>query len=384
MPERGAARQAVPLYAGMVLAWGFNYVAVRWGLAYASPLLLALVRAVIGSLAMLAFLAATGPLGVLDRRGRRDALLIGVPTTAIFYGLWFVAAGTVEPGLASILVYTFPLWVSLLSGPVLGVLPRRGELLAVAVGFAGVGLATEPWRGASASIVASAELLLGAISWAFGTVLFKRRFHGGEVQEANLYQLVGGSLGLGAGVLLLGAYRWVPGLPLLAIVLWVGIVGTAFGYGSWYYLLDRWRASTVSTYSFLVPVSALGFSALLLGERPDLVQLAGVTLVLVAIVTAARSGGGSRSPRAPSRASRGSSTSPTARPAAGQPLRVEGQVVGHLHPIGEAERGVDGPAHRAGVQDDAAEAVVPSPAHHLGHDLATEPFSPVGRIGVHR
>ncbi|HEV2449110.1 MAG TPA: DMT family transporter, partial [Thermoplasmata archaeon] len=209
MAGRGVAQLAVPLYAGMVLAWGFNYVAVRWGLAFASPLLLALLRAVIGSVAMLAFLSATRALGALDRRGRRDALLIGLPTTAIFYGLWFVAAGTVEPGLASILVYTFPLWVSLLSGPVLGVLPRRNELAAVALGFVGVGLATEPWRGSSGSIEASAELLLGAVSWAFGTVLFKRRFRGAEVQEANLYQLMGGSLALGAGVVLVGSVRFV-------------------------------------------------------------------------------------------------------------------------------------------------------------------------------
>jgi O-acetylserine/cysteine efflux transporter len=151
-----------------------------------------------------------------------------------------------------------------------------------------VALATEPWRGSSGSVIASAELLGGAVSWAFGTVLFKRRFQGPAVQEANLYQLLGGTVGLGAGVLLTGSFRIAPGLPLLAIVLWVGVVGTAFGYGAWYYLLDRWRASTVSTFSFLVPVSALAFSAALLGERPDAVQLLGVALVVLAIVGAAR------------------------------------------------------------------------------------------------
>ncbi|MCI4335085.1 MAG: DMT family transporter [Thermoplasmata archaeon] len=283
-------RTAALLYAGMVFAWGFNYLAVRWGLAYASPLLLAALRAGVGAMAVAAYLALTRSAGHLRARDRRDAILIGVPTTAVFYGLWFTAAGTIPPGLASILVYTFPLWVSLLSTSVLGLLPSGPELVALAAGFGGVALATEPWRSSGLALVPSLELLAGAFSWALGTVLFKRRFRGLEVQEANLFQLLGGCAGLGLAALATGSLRVSSGLPLLAIVLWVGIVGTAYGYGVWYFLLDRWRASTVSTFSFMVPVTALLLSAVLLDERPDAIQLAGVALVLTAVIIASTGG----------------------------------------------------------------------------------------------
>jgi probable blue pigment (indigoidine) exporter len=276
------------LYAGVVFAWGFNYLAVRWGLDYAAPLLLATLRAAVGAVAVFAALRLVGGLGQLDGPARRDALLIGVPTTAIFYGLWFTAAGSVAPGLASVLVYTFPLWVTLLSSPILGVRPGSRELVAIVAGFTGVALATEPWRASGVPLIPALELVVGAVSWGLGTVWFKRRFTGKGVQEANLYQLIGGAAGLAFGTVLTGSFRVVPAVPLLLVVLWVGVVGTAFGYAAWYYLLDRWDAATVSSLAFLVPVTALSLSAAFFGERLTLVQLAGVGLVVASIALTAR------------------------------------------------------------------------------------------------
>ncbi|MCI4346316.1 MAG: DMT family transporter [Thermoplasmata archaeon] len=119
-------------------------------------------------------------------------------------------------------------------------------------------------------------------------MLFKRRFTGGVVQEANLYQLAGGSVGLLGGTVATASFRFEPSTSLLLIVLWVGIVGTAYGYATWFYLLDRFRASTVSSFLFLVPVTALLLSAALLGERLNVLQVAGVGLVVGSIVVTAR------------------------------------------------------------------------------------------------
>jgi drug/metabolite transporter (DMT)-like permease len=242
-------------------------------------------------------LARPGP-SRLDRRGRRDALLLGLPNTALFFGLWFVAAGQILPGEAAVIVYTFPLWVALLSS--LGrhaPRPMPATLLAVALGFAGVVLLSEPWTSGLAGLppVAVTELLAGALSWAVGTVLVQRRFAGPELSEVNGFQLAGG-----AAALLIASAVFEPNqLPhvswaLAGTWLWLGLIGTSFAYGAWFWLLGRIPATRLSAYAFLVPVVALLASSVVFSERLAPVQLLGVGLVLVCLYAVGRSSSESR------------------------------------------------------------------------------------------
>ena len=280
---RGRSKYA--LFGLVVVIWGLNYLFVKEGLTLSAPLWLASLRAGIGFLALAGLLAFRATRESLDRRGVRDALLIGVPATGLFFGLWFVAAVSVEPGVAAVVIYTFPLWVALLSAPVLGQPLRGGEWAAIAGGFGGVVLLTQPWEGASGvPIPALLALLGGAVSWAVGTVLFQRRFRPREYTAATIYQMLGGTLAL-----LFLALVFEPGeLPsftpaLMGIVLWLGILGTAVAYLIWYDWLARTRASTLSAYVFLVPIVALVASAVVYGERLAPVQWAGVVAVLVCL-----------------------------------------------------------------------------------------------------
>jgi drug/metabolite transporter (DMT)-like permease len=205
----------------------------------------------------------------------------------MFFGLWFWAAGSVAPGETAVLVYTFPLWVTLLSGPVLRASPGRFQLPAVLLGLVGVILVSRPWDGGLFALapVSVAAILLAAVAWAFGTVLFKRRFTGTQVAPANAVQLVGGAGALAlASLILEGTAIPTPSLPVLATVLWLGLVGTSLAYAIWFYLLDGTAASTLSAYTFLVPLVALVASALLLGEPVVPVEGAGVAIVVAALL----------------------------------------------------------------------------------------------------
>ena len=278
-------------FVGVATIWGFNYLFVRAGLGLANPLWLAAFRAGLGALAAAVFVLPRRGVPALDRRGRIDAALLGLPNTALFFGLWFLAAGSVLPGETAVIVYTFPLWVAVLAGPVLGDHLRPVHWAILGVGFVGVAMISQPWAGSGASLrpVPVVELLVGAISWALGTVLMQRRFRASELQQANAYQLLGG-----AAALVLVAAGLAPGaLPspswaLGADVLWLGLVGTALAYSIWFHLLGRIPAATLSGFTFLVPLVALAASAVVYGERLDLTQAAGVVLVLVAIAATGR------------------------------------------------------------------------------------------------
>ncbi|MGD0718890.1 MAG: EamA family transporter [Thermoplasmata archaeon] len=277
----------VGLFGLVTFAWGMNYIFVPIGLEYVSPLWLATLRAGIAILFVAPYVYLRHRRSVLTNPDRRDALLLGIPNTALFLGLWFVAAPQVAAGEAAIVIYTFPLWVALLSPWMLGHPLTRRHWIAVTIGFLGIVVISQPWTLGAGSVapVALLELLGSAISWAIGTVLYQRRFRGPQlVQEANAYQLGGGALVLLVATVMVEPGTLPPAVPQLWLaVLWIAVFGTAFSYVVWYYLLDQVPAATLSAYSFVTPLIALVAAAVILGERLTIPELGGVALVLVSI-----------------------------------------------------------------------------------------------------
>src|SRR5438552_13514033 len=57
---------------------------------------------------------------IVSAAKRIFAPLLGIPGTALFMGLLSIAESSVAPGESSVLTYTYPIWVPLLSVPLLG------------------------------------------------------------------------------------------------------------------------------------------------------------------------------------------------------------------------------------------------------------------------
>ena len=282
------------LFLFLCFVWGFNFLFIRVGLGSASPLWLSLMRAAVGTAATAVLLTPLRAWGRLDARGRRDALLLGIPNTTAFYALLNLSIESVLPGLAAVVIYTFPLWVAVLSPWLLRHRLTVRHWAAVATGFLGVALISQVWSSLDTgnSFVAILELLFAALAWAMGTVFFQRRFSRDQMREANAFQLFGGTAGLFVLVFVL-APAPLPRLDtgLGVTLVWLGVLGTAFAYVIWFDLLGRTRAATLSAYVFLVPVVALIGSALFFGERLSAVQLLGVGLVFVSIYGIGRAPG---------------------------------------------------------------------------------------------
>ena len=283
------------LFVGMILAWGFNFIFVRIGLASSPPLWLAMLRAVLATGGVAVGLLLWRSDVPLNSQERRDALLLGLPTTALFFGLWFDAATQVPPGKVAVIVYTFPLWVVVLSSLLLSQRESRWIWLGVVTGFLGIVLLEEPWTGGAGHLppVAVAELLAAAFCWAVGTVGLKTRIRGPALRTANGYQLMSG-----AAVLVVAAIVLEPHPTILLTesfvlsVLFLALVGTAFANVAWFALLERFPASTLSTWAFLTPVVALVASILIFGELLDAIQILGVVAVLGGAAAVARTEAG--------------------------------------------------------------------------------------------
>jgi drug/metabolite transporter (DMT)-like permease len=272
------------LFVVMVVAWALNFIFARIGLASSPPLWLAALRAMLGTVGVAVGLRALRSGAQLTPRERRDALLLGIPTTGLFFGLWFSAATQILPGETAVIVYSFPLWVVVLSFLLLRERAPRLAWASVVVGFLGVVLIEQPWNEASSRtpLIAVVELLVAAACWALGTILLKARIQGPALRSANAYQLLSGTAMLLVAALVLEPH---PVISLtsgfLVSLLWLGLVGTSIANVVWFLLLERFPAPTVSTWAFLVPIVALVASVLIFRESLNAIQLVGVVAVLL-------------------------------------------------------------------------------------------------------
>jgi drug/metabolite transporter (DMT)-like permease len=272
-------------FAFVVLAWGFNYPFLRLGTEFSPPAFLVFLRALAGILVMIPLIRIVGWHVTLSRAKIAAAVLIGSVGYGAFLLLWGYAAASVPPGEASVLIYLFPIWVLLLSLPLLQRVPTPLQLTGVLLGFLGVvlvsGIGTRGLGGSPVDLL----LLAGAgLCWAIATVLSKRTFEAVEMVAANAWQLASGTALLAAVSFATepwGGIRWTA--DLLGVLVWTGALGTGVAYVIWYYLLGRGEAGPLSAYTFLVVVVALVGSIAFFHESIDALQLVGVATILVGL-----------------------------------------------------------------------------------------------------
>lgn len=266
----------------VIIAWGLNFVVIKYGLDGLPPMLLGCLRFTLVAIPAIFFI-------------RRPQLpwrwLLAYGATISFGQFAFLfesMAHGMPPGLASLVLqaqaFFTLLFAALFIGERLHVASVLGLLIAAA-GLALIGLD----NGAATPLVAVLLTLCAASMWAMGNIITRRFGH------VDLVALV-----------VWGAI--VPPLPFLAMSLWLegpaliehslrhigtssvlslaylAFVATLFGYISWSKLLSRYPAGRVAPFSLLVPVVGLSSSALLLGERLSTLQCAGGLLVMAGLV----------------------------------------------------------------------------------------------------
>ncbi len=200
----------------------------------------------------------------------------------IAYGLTLLPAGR-----SAILAYTMPLWVALLSVPLLRepLTPRR--LLGLVLGISGMLLLlSDEWANVRAAPVGALLVVGAAISWAAGTVLMKRFPTDLPTISLTAWQLLLGGLPIIIGAFLLDTGRLVSlsweASAALAYNIFIAFI---ICYWAWFKIVERASVTASSLGALAIPVVGVFSSMLVLGERPDWREYLALLLVLAAIAT---------------------------------------------------------------------------------------------------
>lgn len=157
---------------GAILLWAFLALCAA-ALARLPPIQVATLGFAAASLLGLAIVAARGRLGAL-RQGPA-AWALGVAGLGGYHALYFAALALAPPVEANLVNYLWPLFIVLLSAPLLGTRLAARHVLGAALGLAGCVVAVGgAARFDAAFLPGYALALAAALAWALYSVLSKR------------------------------------------------------------------------------------------------------------------------------------------------------------------------------------------------------------------
>lgn len=277
---------------GVVVIWGFNFVAMKFGLRYFTPFQMGAAR----------FAVAAFPLVLILRRPSTHwkwIVLYGLFQGVGQFGLLFVALRVgMTAALASVLMQTQVFFTALFGVTLLH--ERLGFWQRWALVVAALGLScfvmdfTRPAKSSALAATTAFGFVLNlgaAAMWAASNVIARR------AQDA-LHRLEP-----------LNFVAWsslVPVLPFIALsliwdepgtrgrwlqanwqawasIVYLGWMATSLAYGLWTGLLKRHPANAVAPFSLAIPVIGVAAGILTLGESVTPWQWAGIALLLLAL-----------------------------------------------------------------------------------------------------
>ncbi|GAA0712935.1 DMT family transporter [Dokdonella soli] len=275
-------RAALVALALITLIWSYNWIVMKQVLRYSGPFEFSALRYTLGTGVLFGVL-------LLRRESLRpppllQTALIGLAQTMGFQALvqWALVEG--GAGKTALLAYAMPFWVVLLAWLLLGERPGLRLWAGLGIAACGLVLVLEPWLGlggARSSLLAIA----GGACWAIGVVLSKRLFQRGNVSALSLtaWQMLIGSLGLIVVALVAHerAIEWSD--FFIGALAYNAVLSSGLAWLMWSYVVARLPADIAGLSSLVIPIAGIGFAWVLLGERPSLLEGAGILLIGMAL-----------------------------------------------------------------------------------------------------
>ncbi|WP_269474080.1 DMT family transporter [Variovorax sp. PBS-H4] len=269
-PARPAKRWLVDLVL-LGMLWGASFLFMRIGAAEFGALPTAAVRVGIGMLFLLPLLFMRGQWSSLKQYWK-PALSIGVLNSGLPFAFFAFALLTINSGLGAVLNATVPMFGALVAWGFFGERPDRSRTLGLVIGFAGVAMLAGRSAGLqsgadeTAARWAIAACLAACICYAVSASLTRKHLTG----VPTLATAAGSQIGATLALALPALWLWPARMPSLKAWLALVVLGTActgLAYILFFRLIERAGPARALTVTFLVPVFALFYGAVFLGEE---------------------------------------------------------------------------------------------------------------------
>jgi drug/metabolite transporter (DMT)-like permease len=277
----------ISAFAALYVIWGSTYLGILFAIQSIPPFLMAGARFLLAGLIMFAIARTQGPLTSTSAEWR-TSLIVGACLLLGGNGGVTLSEKFIESGLASLIVATVPIYITLL-GWLFGMTPRPAPVvwLGLAGGFLGVAMLMGPalrFSGGSHSAIGMSILLFSSFIWSAGSLYSRTAKHSASPFLAAAQQMFcGGVLLMLVGLFVGEPKNFHPGnittLSLGAFAYLV-FIGAIVGYTAYFWLLRHCDPAKVATYAYVNPIVAVLLGALFAHETITLRTLLAAALII--------------------------------------------------------------------------------------------------------
>lgn len=279
---RGEGAGAKLLLIALALAWGLTWPANKEVLFEVSPWTFRVVGLAVGGVVTFALVTLRGrSLAIPRGKPRLHVVVAGMFNVGIFAISSTFALQATGASRVVILVYTMPIWTSLVARVVLGEKLTPLRLTAVGLCAAGLAVLLAPHLPLPGGLWYA---LITAWAWTAGTVYMKWAQIPADSMAITAWQIAVGWVAVAIGTAILGEPWFVWPLQPVTVFAWVyaSVVGVGVGYFLWFLVVEWLPASNAGLAGLLTPVIGVVSSAVLLGEPPTLNDSIGFVLIFAA------------------------------------------------------------------------------------------------------
>ena len=267
----------------VILCWAYSPIGVHIGLGAYEPGHLALIRFLIAS----TFMAGVALVMRISLPRLKDLpllALLGFFAVSLHHIALNFGQRGVSAGAASVLAQSTPLFSTLLAHFVFKDRVNSWQWLCVLCGLLGAAVVVTGDRGFGELDAHGLLILLAALSWSLYFAMQKRHSHRYDGLTMVCYTIW-------SGTALLLVYA--PGLwsevqkasaSVNLAVLILGIFPSALAYLAWAYVLAHSNVSRASISLYLIPPTAMLMASVVLAERPSIMVIIGMVIVLTSVL----------------------------------------------------------------------------------------------------
>lgn len=270
----------------LAFIWGWSFLFIKVSVEGLTPTTVAAVRIGLGALVLLAVCRARRLELPRDLETWRRFAVTALFGSAVPFTLLAWGEERITSALTSVLNASTPLFTALAGAWLLKERLRPPQLVGLALGFAGVGVAAGLGGRdlADSSLTGTLAAVPAGACYGVGFAYVKRNLMGLPAEVAATGQLLVGAALLAPFAVVTSVAEGVDLVPrrVLALVL-LGAVGTGLAYVLYYRLIADLGPTPASLVTYLVPVVAVAVGVVFLDEPFSLRLVAGGVLIVAGI-----------------------------------------------------------------------------------------------------